>query len=171
MFDLFNSALLVFINKVRMGISNEPRVPVIRDALCSSSTPPFLQGGAGAGPAADTGPTTAPASPALPRGRVRKVVPRTQPKWCLLSGWWWGERLFLVLLLEDPYSSPWGFPGGPVVKNPPSVQETWVLSMGQEDPLEDEMATHSSILARKFPGQKSLAGYNPWGHKALDMTD
>ena len=33
------------------------------------------------------------------------------------------------------------------VKNPPAMQETWVWSLGQEDPLEKEMATHSSILA------------------------
>ena len=33
-----------------------------------------------------------------------------------------------------------------MVKNPPTMQETWVLSLGQEDPLEKEMATHSSIL-------------------------
>ena len=35
-----------------------------------------------------------------------------------------------------------GFPGGSVVKNPPTVQETWVQSLGQEDPLEQSMATH-----------------------------
>ena len=40
-----------------------------------------------------------------------------------------------------------GFPGGSIVKNPRAMQETWVLSLGQEDPLEKEMATHSSILA------------------------
>ena len=34
-----------------------------------------------------------------------------------------------------------------MVKNPPAMQETWVQSLGQEDPLEKEMATHSSILA------------------------
>ena len=42
------------------------------------------------------------------------------------------------------------FPGDSVVKNPPAVQETeetWVPSLGLEDPLEKEMATHSSILA------------------------
>ena len=64
-----------------------------------------------------------------------------------------------------------GFPVAHLVKNPPAMWETWVPSLGWGDPLENEMATHSSILARKFPGQKSLAGYNPWGHKALDMTD
>ena len=38
-----------------------------------------------------------------------------------------------------------------VVKNLPTVQETWVQSLGQEDPLEEEVATHSSILAWKIP--------------------
>ena len=47
-----------------------------------------------------------------------------------------------------------GFPGGSGVKNPLTMQknqETKVLSLGQEDPLEEEIATHSSILARKIP--------------------
>ena len=43
-----------------------------------------------------------------------------------------------------------GFPGGSVVKNPPTMQKTWVRSLRQEDPLEKEMATHSSILAWKI---------------------
>ena len=38
-----------------------------------------------------------------------------------------------------------------MVKNPPAMQETWVRSLGQEDPLEKEMATHSSILAWEVP--------------------
>ena len=41
----------------------------------------------------------------------------------------------------------------------------WVQSLGREDPLEKEMATHSSILAGKSHGQRSLVGYQPWGHK------
>ena len=45
----------------------------------------------------------------------------------------------------------WSFPGGSVVKNLPAVQETWVQSQGQEDPLEEKMATHSSILAWRIP--------------------
>ena len=44
-------------------------------------------------------------------------------------------------------------------------QETWVQSLGREDPLEKEMATHSSILAWKSHGQRSLVGNSPWGHK------
>ena len=39
----------------------------------------------------------------------------------------------------------------PVVKNPPAVQETWVSSLGEEDPLEEGMATHSGILAWRIP--------------------
>ena len=40
-----------------------------------------------------------------------------------------------------------GFPGGSAVKNPPAVQEIWLQSLGQEDPLEEEVATNASILA------------------------
>ena len=38
-----------------------------------------------------------------------------------------------------------------MVKNPPTIQETWVRSLGWEDPLEKEMSTHSSILAWRIP--------------------
>ena len=41
----------------------------------------------------------------------------------------------------------WGFPGGSAVKNLPAMQEAWVQSLSQEDPWEEGMATHSSILA------------------------
>ena len=47
-----------------------------------------------------------------------------------------------------------GFPGGSAIKNLPAMQEmqeTWVRSLGQEDPLEDETAAHSSILAWRVP--------------------
>ena len=45
-----------------------------------------------------------------------------------------------------------GFPRGLVVKNlPASAQESQIQSLGQEDPLEEEMATHSSILAWRIP--------------------
>ena len=50
------------------------------------------------------------------------------------------------------------------------MQETRVQSLGQEDPLEKEMATHSSILAGKSHGQRSLVGYSPWGRKDSDKT-
>ena len=50
------------------------------------------------------------------------------------------------------------------------MQETWVRSLGQEDPLETKIETYSSILAGKSHAQRSLAGYSPWGLKELDMT-
>ena len=54
------------------------------------------------------------------------------------------------------------------VKRLPARWKTWVQSLGQEDPLEKEMATHSSTLAWKIPWQRSLVGYNPWGCKESD---
>ena len=51
------------------------------------------------------------------------------------------------------------------------MQETQVWSLGPEDPIEKEMATHSSILAGKSHGQRSLAGYSPWDCKESDMTE
>ena len=50
-----------------------------------------------------------------------------------------------------------------MVKNPPAMQETWVRSLGWEDPLEKGKATHSSILAWRIPWTKSL-GSQRVGH-------
>ena len=58
-----------------------------------------------------------------------------------------------------------------MVKNPPAMKETWVQSLGWDDPLEMKMVTHSSILTWEIHGQRSLAGYNPWSLKELDMTE
>ena len=52
-----------------------------------------------------------------------------------------------------------------------AMQETWVRSLGWEDHLEKEMATHSSILAWRIPWMEDLAGYSPWGHKESDKTE
>ena len=49
--------------------------------------------------------------------------------------------------------------------------ETRVQSLGQEDLLEKEMTTHSSILAWKSHGQWNLVNYSPWGLKELNMTE
>ena len=57
-----------------------------------------------------------------------------------------------------------------MVKNLPIMHETLVQSLGWEDPLENKMATHFSILAGEFHGQRSLAGYSPWGCKESDTT-
>ena len=53
-----------------------------------------------------------------------------------------------------------GFPGGSVVKNAPALQERQVQSLGQEDPLEEGMATSSSILSRRIPWTEEPGG--PW---------
>ena len=55
-----------------------------------------------------------------------------------------------------------GFPGGSVVKNQPALQEVRVGSLGQEDTLEKEMATPSSILAWRIPWTEEPGGYSPW---------
>ena len=51
------------------------------------------------------------------------------------------------------------------VKRLPAMQETRVLSPSQEDPLEKEMSTHSSILAWKIPWTEETVGYGPWGRR------
>ena len=50
------------------------------------------------------------------------------------------------------------------------MQETQVWSLGQEDALEKEMETHSSILAQRIPRTRILVGYSPWEHEELHMT-
>ena len=60
------------------------------------------------------------------------------------------------------------FHGGSVVKSLPPVQElkeTWVQSLGQEDPLEEGMATHSSILAGRIPWREEPGGLQSMGRK------
>ena len=54
-----------------------------------------------------------------------------------------------------------------VVKNLPTVQETWVQSLGQEDPLEEEVATHSSILAWKIPWSEEPGELQSMGSKRV----
>ena len=59
------------------------------------------------------------------------------------------------------WSQVTGFPG--VVKNLPAKQETWVQSLGQEDHLEKEMATHSSTLAWEIPWTEETGGLQSTG--------
>ena len=58
-----------------------------------------------------------------------------------------------------------------MVKNLPVMQETQVRSLGQEDPLEKQMPTHSSILAWKISWTEELEGCSPWGHKESGLTE
>ena len=64
-----------------------------------------------------------------------------------------------------------GFSGGSVSKEFAHNAGDLDLVPGWADPLEKGMATHSSILAWRIHGQRSLAGYRSWGHKELDMTE
>ena len=67
------------------------------------------------------------------------------------------QGLYLILC-----NSLDGLPYGSAVKNCLPMKETRVQSSGRKDPLEKEVATHSSILAGEFRGQRSLVGYSPW---------
>ena len=61
--------------------------------------------------------------------------------------------------------------GAQRVKRLPAMQETWVRSLGQEDPLEKEMATHSTILACKIPWTEEPAGLQSMESQELDTTE
>ena len=58
-----------------------------------------------------------------------------------------------------------------ILKNLPAVWETWLQSLGWEDPLEKEMATHSSILAWRIPWTEQPSGLQSIGYKGSDTTD
>ena len=64
-----------------------------------------------------------------------------------------------------------GSPGGSEIKNLPAVQETQVLSLGREDPLEKEMATHSSILAWEILWTEEPGRVKSMVAKELDRTE
>ena len=57
------------------------------------------------------------------------------------------------------------------VKNPPAKWETWIQSLGWEDPLEEDMATHSSILAWRIPWTEEPGGLQPMGSQEPNMTE
>ena len=58
-----------------------------------------------------------------------------------------------------------------IVKRLPAMQETQVRSLGWEDPLEEELATHSSILTWRIPWADEPGGYSHWGCKESDRTE
>ena len=62
-----------------------------------------------------------------------------------------------------------------MLKNLPAngadIGEAWVGFLGQEDPLEEGMATNSRILTWESHGQRSLVGYSPWDPKGSDTTE
>ena len=58
-----------------------------------------------------------------------------------------------------------------MVKHPPAMWKNQIRSLGQEDLLEKEMATHSSTLAWKIPWTEEPGGYSPWGRKEPGTTE
>ena len=62
-----------------------------------------------------------------------------------------GSRRFAGEGTGYPLQCSWASPMAQLVKNPPVIQETWVQSLGWEDPLEKGKATHSSVLAWRIP--------------------
>ena len=58
-----------------------------------------------------------------------------------------------------------------IVKHLSAMQETQVQSLGWEDPLEKEWQPTPVFLPGEFHGQRSLAGYSPWGHRELNTTE
>ena len=66
-----------------------------------------------------------------------------------------------------------GVPGGSVVKNPPAMQEMWVQFLGWEDPLEEVMAAHPSILAWRIPWTEEPGGLQSMGLQTVrhDQSD
>ena len=66
---------------------------------------------------------------------------------------------------DYPLQYSWASLVAQLVKNPPAMQETWVQSLGWEDPLEKGKATYSSILVWRIPWT------SPWGHKESDRTE
>ena len=69
------------------------------------------------------------------------------------------HRLWIIMEI-------WGFPGGSVAKNLPTVQETQAQSLVWDDPLEEGMATHSSVLAWRTPWTEEPGGLQFRGRKS-----
>ena len=75
------------------------------------------------------------------------------------------DYAFLLPVIKSIHNAYWAFLVAQTVNNLPAVQETWVQSLGWEDPLKKGMATHSSILTWGIPWTEESGGYNPWGCK------
>ena len=72
----------------------------------------------------------------------------------------------MISKIELIFKFPWACLAAQLVKNPPAVQETWVRSLGREDPLEKGKATTPVFWPGEFHGL-----YGPWGRKESDTTE
>ena len=70
-----------------------------------------------------------------------------------------------------PLQYSWASLVAQTVKNLPAMRETWVRSLGWEDPLEEATLPLQYSCLENPHGQRRLAGYSPWGCKESDMTD
>ena len=84
-----------------------------------------------------------------------------------LVGYYLMATLLQGLQISLWVSQHWGFPGGLAVKNLLAMQETRIQSLGQEDPLKEGMATHSSILAWRIPWVKVPGGLKSIGSQRV----
>ena len=73
--------------------------------------------------------------------------------------------------LLSVYYTPWASLVAQTVKRLSAMQETWVRSLGWEDPLEKEWQPTPVFLPGKSHGRRSLVGYRPWGRKESDTTE
>ena len=78
---------------------------------------------------------------------------------------------FLWGTLWTDLTLSWTSPVAQIARNPPTMQETWVLSLGWEDLLEKGMATTPVSLLEECHGYRSLEGYSPWSCKESDTTE
>ena len=84
----------------------------------------------------------------------------------VILDYWWALNIIRTLVIERKHLSTVEEKASLVaqtVKNLPAMKETWVQSLGQEDPLEKGMSTHSSILAWRIPSIEELAGLQSMG--------
>ena len=92
-------------------------------------------------------------------------------EWALeCDGWCCGQVICLRALLESGDGSKASLIAQPV-KNLPAVRETWVQFLDWEEPLEKEMATHSSILAWRIPWIEEPGRLQSTGSQELDTTE
>ena len=76
-----------------------------------------------------------------------------------------GKKVYLSIYIT------WTILVAHMVKNLPAMWETWIWSLGWEDPLEEGMATHASILAWRIAMDREAQWASPWGHKESDTTE
>ena len=69
--------------------------------------------------------------------------------------------------LGYPFQYSWAYLVTQMLKNPPAMQETWVRSLGGEDPLEKGMAAHSSILPGESPWTEEPGGLQAMGYQRV----